>query len=102
VHEQIPCRLIDTVAVKGRAKGVKIYAAKKTLTEAENKAWTMHNTAMDHYYRREFDQAIRYFQDVRKIFPEDYASQLMIDRCRQFKTAPPPADWNGVEIMKEK
>jgi len=102
VHEEVPCRLIDTVAVKGRAKGVKIYAAKKTLNEEENKAWTLHNTAMEHYYQRDFDQAIRYFQDVRKIFPDDYPSQLLIDRCRQFKAAPPPADWNGVEIMKEK
>jgi class 3 adenylate cyclase/HAMP domain-containing protein len=102
VHEQIPCRLIDTVAVKGRKKGVRIYAAKKTLTEAENKAWTLHNTAMDHYYQREFDQAIRYFQDVRKIFPDDYASELMIDHCQQFKATPPPPDWDGVEIMKEK
>jgi adenylate cyclase len=102
VHEQIPCRLIDTVAVKGRAKGVRIYSAKKTLNEQENRAWTLHNTAMDHYYQREFDQAIRYFQDVRKIFPDDYPSQLLIDRCRQFKAVPPPADWNGVEIMKEK
>jgi len=102
VHEQVPCRLIDSVAVKGRAKGVRIYSAKKSLSQAENKAWTLHNTAMEHYYKREFDQAIRYFQDVRKIFPEDYASQLLIDRCKKYKAAPPPADWNGVEIMTEK
>ena len=57
---------------------------------------------MDHYYRREFDQAIGYFQNVRKIFPDDYASQLLFERCREFKVTPPPADWNGVEIMKEK
>jgi adenylate cyclase len=102
VHEEIPSRLIDTVAVKGRAKGVKIYAAKKTLNEQENQAWTLHNTAMERYYQRDFDQAIRYFQDVRKIFPEDYASQLLIERCQEFKATPPPPDWNGVEIMKEK
>ncbi len=102
VHEEVPCRLIDTVAVKGRAKGAKIYSAKKTLNEQENRAWTLHNTAMEHYYKREFDQAIRYFQDVRKIFSDDYASQLMIERCQQFKANPPPADWNGVEIMTEK
>jgi hypothetical protein len=102
VHEQVPCRLIDTVAVKGRAKGVKIYAAKKNLNEQENKAWTLHNTAMEHYYKREFDTAIRCFQDVRKIFPDDYAAELLMERCQQFKATPPPPDWNGVEIMKEK
>jgi hypothetical protein len=102
VHEQVPCRLIDTVAVKGRAKGVRIYSAKKTLSEEENKAWTLHNTGMEHYYKRDFDAAIRCFQDVEKIFPEDHASGLMIDRCRRYKASAPPADWNGVEIMTEK
>jgi adenylate cyclase len=57
---------------------------------------------MEHYYKREFDTAIRYFKDVRKIFPDDYTAQLLIERCQQFKATPPPADWNGVEIMTEK
>jgi adenylate cyclase len=57
---------------------------------------------MESYYRRDFDEAIGYFQNVQKIFPDDYASQLMIDRCRQFKVSPPPENWDGVEIMTEK
>jgi class 3 adenylate cyclase/HAMP domain-containing protein len=102
VKDEVVCRLIDTVAVKGKTKGVKIYTAKKRLSEEENKVWTLHNTAMESYYRRDFDEAIGYFQNVQKIFPDDYASQLMIDRCRQFKVSPPPENWDGVEIMTEK
>lgn len=102
VKEEVVCRLIDTVAVKGKTKGVKIYTAKKRLSEVENRAWSLHNTAMDSYYRRDFDEAIGYFQEVQKIFPDDYPSQLMIDRCRQFKVSPPPENWDGVEIMTEK
>jgi class 3 adenylate cyclase/HAMP domain-containing protein len=102
VKDDVVCRLIDSVAVKGKTKGVKIYTARKRLSEEENRAWTLHNTAMESYYRRDFDEAIGYFQNVQKIFPDDYASQLMIDRCHQFKVKPPPENWDGVEIMTEK
>jgi class 3 adenylate cyclase/HAMP domain-containing protein len=102
VKDDVVCRLIDSVAVKGKTKGVKIYTARKRLSEEENRAWTLHNTAMESYYRRDFDEAIGYFQNVQKIFPDDYASQLMIDRCNQFKVKPPPENWDGVEIMTEK
>ena len=102
VKYEVDCRLIDTVAVKGKTKGVKIYTVKKRLSEEENKAWTLHNTAMESYYQQDFDKAISYFQNVQKIFPDDYASQTMIDRCRQFKVSPPPENWDGVEIMTEK
>jgi len=102
VKDEVDCRLIDTVAVKGKTKGVKIYTVKRRLSEEENKAWTLHNTGMDSYYQRDFDEAIRYFQNVQKIFPDDYASQAMIDRCHQFKVNQPPENWDGVEIMTEK
>ncbi|MEE8589877.1 MAG: adenylate/guanylate cyclase domain-containing protein [Spirochaetia bacterium] len=102
VKDEVDCRLIDTVAVKGKTKGVRIYTVKKRLSEEENKAWTLHNTAMESYYQRDFDEAIGNFQNVQKIFPDDYASQLIIDRCRQFKVTPPPENWDGVEIMTEK
>ena len=102
VKDEVDCRLIDTVAVKGKTKGVRIYTVKKRLSEEEKKAWTLHNTAMESYYRRDFDEAIGYFQNAQKIFPDDYASQLIIDRCRQFKVTPPPENWDGVEIMTEK
>ncbi len=102
VKDEVAFRLIDTVAVKGKTKGVKIYTARIRLGEEENRAWTLHNTAMESYYRRDFDEAIGYFQNVQKIFPDDYASRLMIDRCRQFKADPPPENWDGVEIMTEK
>ncbi len=102
VKEEVPCRLIDAVAVKGKTKGVRIYTAKKSLSDQEKQAWTLHNTAMDRYYEKNFDQAIRGFQEVRKVFPEDHPAETMIERCRRFKSTPPPANWDGVEIMLEK
>lgn len=102
VNEQISSRLIDSVAVKGKTQGVKIYTAKKSFSDAESEAWNLHNTGMEHYYRRDFKPAIDCFQKVQRILPKDYAAELMLDRCLDFLKTPPPEDWDGVEIMHEK
>ncbi len=39
VKEKLPCRLLDSVAVKGKKGGVKIYTAKRALETAESEAW---------------------------------------------------------------
>jgi len=98
----VPWRLIDSVAVKGKSKGVKIYTAKTRLSDAETEAWALHNGAMDRYYARDFKGAIDSFQKVQRILPQDDAVELMVNRCLDFLKDPPPQDWDGVEIMHEK
>ena len=91
----------NTLAEIAADMGYDIYADyENDVTEAAQEAADIY--AMESYYERQFDEAIQYFQGVQKVFPEDYPSQLMIERCREFKVTPPPKDWNGVEIMKEK
>ena len=102
VQDRLPCRLIDSVAVKGKQKGVKIYAAKKALSEEEKRAWGSHEKGMDLYYGRQFQQAIGMYSQVLHIFPDDHAAAVMIERCRRYAKSPPPPDWEGVEIMTEK
>ncbi len=102
VKDRLPCRLIDTVAVKGKIRGVKIYCVGRDLAEPQKRAWSLHNEGMGRYYRREFQEAARCFQRVRELLADDYAAGLMLDRCRAFLRNPPPAGWDGVEIMAEK
>ena len=47
VKDQLPCRLLDTVAVKGRKEGVKIYTARRKLTQAEEDGWGLHHRGME-------------------------------------------------------
>ena len=54
VKDKVPFRLIDSVAVKGKKQGVKIYTARRKLNDAESEAWTLHNGAMEMYYNRDF------------------------------------------------
>ena len=95
-------RLLDTVAVKGKSKGIKIYTVKKNLQAKESNAWTLHNQGMEFYYRRDFIEAAGCFAEVLKLLPRDFNAANHLKRCKTYAAAPPPSDWNGVEVMLSK
>jgi class 3 adenylate cyclase/HAMP domain-containing protein len=95
-------RLLDTVAVKGKTKGVRIFTVKKTLSPPEQKAWTIHNQGMKLYYARSFTEAVQKFKETLEILPDDFNADNLYKRCVEYASSPPPADWNGVEVMKTK
>jgi adenylate cyclase len=102
VKENLPCRLLDKIAVKGKSQGQKIFSVKKTLDEAEKQAWDLHNAAMEAYYARDFSRALGLLENVRIIMPDDYVSELVIDRCRKYIKSPPDPGWDGVEKKTSK
>lgn len=95
-------RLLDTVAVKGKTKGVKIFTVKKSLSEAEQKAWPLHNQGMKLYYHRSFREASEKFKEVLSILPGDFNAENLYKRCVDYASNPPEETWNGVEVMKSK
>jgi len=95
-------RLLDSVAVKGKTKGVKIYTVKKGLLAAEIKAWNLHNQGMEHYYRKDFAAAAKCFQAVLSILKDDYNAANILERCKKYAGSPPPSAWDGVEVMHTK
>ena len=102
VDGKLPWRLLDTVAVKGKTRGVKIYTCARELDAVTRRAWEAHNKAMQHYYAREFDTAIEGFRQVRSLLPKDDNSLMIEERCRIYKDNPPPEGWDGVEVMHSK
>jgi len=95
-------RLLDTVAVKGKTKGVKIYTVKRSLNAAETAAWPVHNQGMELYYRRSFREAADKFREVYRVLAKDPNAESLYRRCAEYAGNPPPAGWDGVEIMKTK
>jgi class 3 adenylate cyclase/HAMP domain-containing protein len=95
-------RLMDTVAVKGKTKGVKIYAVKRALSAAEAQAWPVHNEAMELYYVRSFRDAAEKFRDVYRMLDKEANAEAMYRRCADYASNPPPDGWDGVEVMKTK
>jgi len=102
VSDKVPCRMIDKVAAKGKKTGTTIYTAKRKLSETEEKAWDLHHLGMKHYYSREFKHAANLFDQVHKLLPEDYISDIFYQRCQLYMNAPPPEDWNGIVYISEK
>jgi len=102
VKDILPCRLLDSVAVKGKTRGVKIFTTQKSLSETEKRAWDIHNQAMELYYQREFQKAAQGFEEVASLLPGDFISGLLRDRCLEYEKDPPPENWDGVEVMKTK
>ena len=103
VKDQVPFRLIDRVAVKGKSQGVRIYTARRKLSDAESEAWALHNEAMQMYYPgRDFQGAAEGFRRVQQILPKDYAAELMESRSLHNVQTPPPQNWDGVTVMEHK
>jgi class 3 adenylate cyclase/HAMP domain-containing protein len=95
-------RLLDTVAVKGKTKGVKIYTVKRSLSPAEAAAWPVHNQGMGMYYRRSFREAAEKFREVYRLLAKDSNAENLFRRCAEYASNPPPESWDGVEVMKSK
>ena len=102
VKDELPCRLLDSVAVKGRTKGVKIYTARRTLSARKKEAWGVHNQAMAEYYDRSFPRAAGHFREVMRILPQDPVAAMLLRRCEAYARNPPPDGWDGVEVMTHK
>ncbi|MGA2762413.1 MAG: adenylate/guanylate cyclase domain-containing protein [Spirochaetia bacterium] len=102
VRVVMPWRLLDTVAVKGKKTGVKIFTAKKDPGAEEKQAWELHNAGMEQYYKRNFTRALSLFRDVQRILPTDDPAGMLIQRTQGYLKTPPPATWNGVVEMTEK
>jgi class 3 adenylate cyclase/HAMP domain-containing protein len=98
----LPCRLLDTVAVKGKTRGVKIYTAKRSFDSREAQAWALHNQGMALYYRRDFNGAAAKFGETLALLPGDFNAGQLLERCRTYAVTPPPAGWDGVEVMHSK
>lgn len=102
VSGTVSCRTLDTVAVKGRRDGTRIYSVRRSLSPAEKESWPLHEQALALYYGRKFAEAEEAFRKVQDLMPNDHCSSLFLDRCAAFIKSPPPESWKGVEEMTEK
>jgi adenylate cyclase len=102
IKDRLPTRIIDSVAVKGRRGGIKIYTAARNLGPAEERAYSLHDQAMDLYYNRRFAEAAKGFREVESLLPGDTLAAMMRERCEQLAVTPPDPDWDGVMIMDTK
>jgi adenylate cyclase len=95
VGDRAPCRPLGVVMVKGITLPVHVWTARRALTEAERKAWDLHEKGLDLYNAREFGRAVSFFSEAQKLLPGDGPSRWFIGACRSFSTNPPGPAWTG-------
>ncbi len=93
-------RLVDVVAVKGKRKGVGVYEllVRGPLDAPGADAVRRYESAFAAYQGRRFSEALVILSGS----VEDGPSRVLSERCRGFVEAPPPSDWNGVYVAREK
>lgn len=103
--EEVTLREIDSINVIGKSGPVSVY---ELIGYDEDIDRSIKET-IDHYHRglnayrtRDWDVAMKFFNAVLEVQPEDGPSKTMLARCREFKITPPGKDWNGSFTMMSK
>ncbi len=91
-------RFLDFLAVKGKKEPVKVY---QLISEKgrEPPEWAelsaLYSSALDLHLARKWDEAIGTFSLILERWPGDGPAKTYLGRCQEYKSSPPPEDWNG-------
>jgi adenylate cyclase len=111
VRTDFICRPLDIVAVVGRVEGIRIYELMAERTNEprskfeQDQADTIANLtsiAFELYLDRNFKKAEKAYQNVLRVVPDDYLSQLFIQRCKEYQKHTPEKSWRGVYVLTHK
>jgi adenylate cyclase len=98
-------RRLDKISVKGRREGIMIYELYSEKDEIEKplrKFFTYYEKGLEHYFRRNFQEALKYFNTMLKYRHTDGPSRVMRERCLRYMTTPPHEGWDGISVLTEK
>ncbi|MBN9412980.1 MAG: Cache 3/Cache 2 fusion domain-containing protein [Candidatus Paracaedimonas acanthamoebae] len=103
-------RPLDRVSVKGKETSVTIYelVALKNgdpsllPTKEQIDLCSQFTIGYRLYLERRWEEALKHFEEMIKIFGNDYPTQLYIERCQQYLKEPPAKNWDGIYHLKDK
>jgi adenylate cyclase len=96
-------RELDQVQVKGRGQPVTLFELLGPFPSKGMPTWIeSFNCGRIAYLKREWHQAVNYFQKVLDLHENDPPTKLYLKRCLQYSHNPPPISWNGVTILDKK
>jgi adenylate cyclase len=105
VRDQILCRPIDRVAVKGKAISTLVFEAMGLLTEASPRQLDLaraYQAALERYFAGDFAGALALFRALAERHPEDGPTAVLLGRCQRLVEAPPASPWNPVHELAYK
>jgi adenylate cyclase len=109
VKDQVVARELDSVAVKGKDRPVRIFeliaiGKPSAAFEAANGPQLIkaYEAALGLYRTGHFEEARAAFRKIETAWPNDGATRHMIPRTEEMLGKPVPEDWDGVSRLHEK
>ncbi|MFC5456919.1 CHASE2 domain-containing protein [Prosthecobacter fluviatilis] len=106
-RDDITYRFLDRIVVKGRSQPAEVYELvgfTNEISPETEECLHLFEKGVAAYQSQRWDAAIAFFERSarREIHQDSNPSLVMKERCEVMKIHPPPADWDGVYVMKTK
>lgn len=100
-HERFVFRPLSKVRLAGKVHATRIYEPLYELgREADSPydaEWLkLYLEAFSRFEERRWDVAARVFEACLHTYPQDMATNMLLELCRELVNNPPPRDWDGV------
>jgi adenylate cyclase len=105
LREWIVARPVGVAQVKGKRQCVEVWEPLCLAREDDAVARelsTLFVQGLGAYLERDFRGAAEQYKAALRLRPEDQPAKILLQRCREFLSAPPAEDWNGVYVATEK
>jgi len=106
VQSKVYARELDLLVVAGKTEPIRVYEligmADEGIAPAKKQFIEIYNSALKLYRQRDWDEAVRGFEKALSIVPDDFPSQMYVERSQFYKSSPPPSNWNGVFFLRTK
>jgi adenylate cyclase len=97
-------RQLDLLRVKGKKKPMAVYEllAEGAGDARQQKLIAEFQVAFEAYQHQDWDKGEDVLVALSEFAPDDGPTMSLLNRVRAFRASPPPADWDGVHIAKDK
>ena len=103
VKNEFITREVDNVRVKGKNRAVKIYELiARGNTHADMSFFEAYHQQLEKFYSKKFDEAEKGFADLLKLKPDDFLTQMYLERSTYCKENSVPEAWDGVFERRRK
>ena len=104
VKDRFVFRQLDLLRVKGKKKPMAVYEllAEGNGDEKLHRVATDFGRAFALYQQKKWDESEQTLIALLAEFPDDGPAQALLKRVQSYRQSPPPADWDGVHVAKEK
>ncbi len=105
VKDHVEVRILDRLVVKGKLVPITVYeliCRKGEITKEQAQIRDLFTEAIETYWDRKWDEAIKKFEQAIAVTGEDPPSTVFISRCKAFKENPPAENWQGEFVMTTK